>query len=239
MKLVQENVSLTDLIDLILDKTGIREEYLNEGNVESEIRLENLEEFKSITRNFEEENGTNSLEEFLYKISLVSDAEEYKNNNDLVTLMTVHSAKGLEFDNVFIVGLEETIFPHANSLEDVQQLEEERRLCYVAVTRAKKRLWLTNAKQRMLFGMNKDNQESRFLSEIDKSKLETETLINVFNKESMIDNNVEYKIGEKIIHNNYGKGIIVDINNTLVSIAFPHPIGIKKFMRGHKSIKKV
>lgn len=239
LKLIKENVSLTDLIDLILDKTGIREEYLNEGNVESEIRLENLEEFKSITRNFEEENGTNSLEEFLYTISLVSDAEEYKNNNDTVTLMTVHSAKGLEFDNVFIVGLEETIFPHVNSLEDVQQLEEERRLCYVAVTRTKKRLWLTNAKQRMLFGMNKENPESRFLSEIDKSKLETETLINVFNKESMIDNNVEYKIGEKIIHDNYGKGIIVDINNTLVSIAFPHPIGIKKFMRGHKSIKKV
>lgn len=239
LKLIKENVSLTDLIDLILDKTGIREEYLNEGNVESEIRLENLEEFKSITRNFEEENGTNSLEEFLYTISLVSDAEEYKNNNDTVTLMTVHSAKGLEFDNVFIVGLEETIFPHVNSLEDVQQLEEERRLCYVAVTRAKKRLWLTNAKQRMLFGMNKENSESRFLSEIDKSKLETETVINVFNKESMIDNNIEYKIGEKITHDNYGKGIIVDINNTLVSIAFPHPIGIKKFMRGHKSIKKV
>ncbi|MDD2391728.1 MAG: UvrD-helicase domain-containing protein [Bacilli bacterium] len=239
LKLIKENVSLTDLIDLILDKTGIREEYLNKGNVESEIRLENLEEFKSITRNFEEENGTNSLEEFLYTISLVSDAEEYKNNNDTVTLMTVHSAKGLEFDNVFIVGLEETIFPHANSLDDVQQLEEERRLCYVAVTRAKKRLWLTNAKQRMLFGMNKENQESRFLSEIDKSKLETENVINVFNKESMIDDNVEYKIGEKIIHDNYGKGIIVDINNTLVSIAFPHPIGIKKFMRGHKSIKKV
>ncbi len=239
LKLIKENISLTDLIDMILDKSGIRAEYLSEGSVESEIRLENLEEFKSITRGFEEENGTNSLEEFLYTISLVSDVEEYKNNNDTVTLMTIHSAKGLEFDNVFIVGLEETIFPHANSLDDVQQLEEERRLCYVAITRAKKKLWLTNAKRRLIFGMDKENLESRFISEIDKRYLEEENVTKVFNKESMIDDNAEYKIGEKIRHDTYGKGIIVDINNALVSVAFPHPIGIKKFMRGHKSIKKI
>ena len=239
LKLIKDNVSLTDLIDLVLLKSGMKEDLENEGSVEAEIRLENLEEFKSITRGFEEENGTNSLEEFLYNISLVSDIEEYKNNNEAVTLMTVHSAKGLEFDNVFVIGLEETIFPHANSIDDVQQLEEERRLCYVAITRAKDRLWLTNAKKRMIFGTDKINPESRFIKEIDNSYLKEENVTKVFNKKEMFDDNVDYKIGDKVIQDVFGKGIIVDINNSLVSIAFPHPTGIKKFMKGHKSIKKL
>ena len=239
LKLIKDNVSLTDLIDLVLLKSGMKEDLENEGSVEAEIRLENLEEFKSITRGFEEENGTNSLEEFLYNISLVSDIEEYKNNNEAVTLMTVHSAKGLEFDNVFVIGLEETIFPHANSIDDVQQLEEERRLCYVAITRAKDKLWLTNAKKRMIFGTDKINPESRFIKEIDNSYLKEENVTKVFNKKEMFDDNVDYKIGDKVIQDVFGKGIIVDINNSLVSIAFPHPTGIKKFMKGHKSIKKL
>ncbi|MEI3508885.1 MAG: 3'-5' exonuclease [Bacilli bacterium] len=124
IKKESEDISLTDLVDLILDKSGIRQELINEKTLEAEVRLENLEEFKSITKNFEENNGIISLEEFLLEISLVSDIEEHKNNTDVVTLMTVHSAKGLEFDHVFIIGLEEGIFPHNNCLILMMKLKK-------------------------------------------------------------------------------------------------------------------
>ena len=144
-----ENLSLTELVDLILDKSGMRQELEATKTIEAEVRLENLEEFKSITKNFEENNGIIALDEFLDEISLVADVSEHNENSDVVTLMTIHSAKGLEFDHVFIIGLEEGLFPHNNSLYDDDELEEERRLCYVAVTRAKKTLTLVNAKRRM------------------------------------------------------------------------------------------
>ena len=152
IKKESENMSLTELVELILTETGMRKELENSKTLEAEVRLENLEEFKSITKNFEENNGVISLEEFLLEISLVSDMEEHKNNNDVVTLMTIHSAKGLEFDHVFIIGLEEGLFPHSNCLDSPDEIEEERRLCYVAVTRAKKTLTLVNAGRRMLYG---------------------------------------------------------------------------------------
>lgn len=157
-----ENCSLTDLIDLILNETGMKEELVKEKTIESEIRLENLEEFKSITKNFEEKYGIISLDEFLDEISLVADVEEHKNDTDVVTLMTIHSAKGLEFDNVFIIGMEEGIFPHFNSFLDANQIEEERRLCYVAITRAKKNLWIINAKRRMIYGKDGCNPQVDF-----------------------------------------------------------------------------
>ena len=152
-----EVLSLTELIDLILEKSGMRFELENEKTIESEVRLENLEEFKSITKTFEEKNGIVSLEEFLSEISLVSDVAEYKNLKDVVTLMTVHASKGLEFDYVFIAGLEEGIFPHNTSFMDSGAIEEERRLCYVAVTRARKELFLLNARRRTLYGMESCN----------------------------------------------------------------------------------
>ncbi len=237
----RENLSLTELVDLVLNKTGMKQEFINENTLEAEVRLENLEEFKSITRNFEEKNGIISLEDFLMEISLVSDIEEHKNNNNVVTLMTVHSAKGLEFNNVFIIGLEEGIFPHMNSLEDNNEIEEERRLCYVAVTRAKKKLWLVNAKRRTLYGMDSANPPSRFIKEINEDYLDIDKIEDtiIISKDDMIDNSVEYNIGDKVIHTTFGQGVIVGIDKTVLSIAFQHPIGIKKLMKGHKSIRKV
>lgn len=237
----RENLSLTELVDLVLEKTGIKQELINEKTIEAEVRLENLEEFKSITRSFEEKNGIISLEEFLMELSLVSDIEEHKSNNNVVTLMTIHSSKGLEFNNVFIVGLEEGIFPHMNSLEDVNEIEEERRLCYVAITRARKRLWLINAKRRTLFGMDSANPPSRFIKEISEDLLDIDDKenIKVFTKKDMIDVNAEYNIGDKVIHNTFGQGVIVGVENRILSIAFSHPYGIKKLMKGHKSIRKV
>ena len=244
IKKKSENCSLTELIDLILDETGMKAELINDKTLESEIRIENLEEFKSITKNFEEKYGIISLDEFLDEISLVSDIEEHKNDNDVVTLMTIHSAKGLEFDNVFIIGMEEGIFPHFNSLMDQNQIEEERRLCYVAVTRAKQNLWILNAKRRLLYGKDNFNPPSRFLTEINHDDLDISEC-KLFNENSVkanlsnIDSSTEYQLGEKVINDNYGEGVIVGIEDKLISIAFPHPHGIKKFIKGHKSIRKV
>ena len=234
------DLSLTDLVDLILDKSGMRQELLNENTLEAEVRLENLEEFKSITKNFEENNGIISLDDFLMEISLVSDIEEHKNNKDVVTLMTIHSAKGLEFDHVFIIGLEEGIFPHNNCLDSNDEIEEERRLCYVAVTRAKKSLTIVNAKRRMLYGNTTSNPPSRFINEIDRKYLDTDVPEEPprFAREEMIDRNATYSVGDKVIHDKYGEGIIVGLGSIL-TIAFSHEYGIIKIMKGHKSIRKV
>lgn len=238
---LKESSSLTELVDYVLEKTGMKMELIAENTLDSEVRLENLEEFKSITKNFEERNGIISLEEFLTEISLVSDIEEHKNNNEVVTLMTVHSAKGLEFDNVFIIGLEEGIFPHVNSFQEIASLEEERRLCYVAITRARKKLWLINAKRRMLYGLESANPESRFIKEINEENLNKD----ISNKEmkifkpKMIDESIDYLIGDKVIHDKYGIGVIVNIENKILTIAFSHPHGIKMIIKGHKSIRKV
>ena len=246
LKESSENLSLTELVELILNRTGLKKELELEDSIESQSRLENLEEFKSITRNFENNYGVISLEEFLDEISLVSDIEEHKNQTDVITLMTVHSAKGLEFDYVYIVGLEEGIFPHSMCLNDNNEIEEERRLCYVAITRAKKHLTLLNAKKRLLYGQDNYNPPSRFISEISGEYVDKEiqkrAVENKRVKESKyqnIDKNEEYRPGEKVSHEKYGEGIIISTDNEILTIAFPHPHGIVKIMKGHKSLKKI
>ena len=244
LKVEKDKLSLTELVELVLEKSGMKASLLEEKTMESEIRLENLEEFKSITRGFEEKYGVVSLEEFLSEISLVSDVEEYKNNDSVVTLLTVHSAKGLEFKNVFIIGLEEGIFPHKNSFDSTQDMEEERRLCYVAVTRAKNNLWLINAKKRILYGTESSNPESRFIKEIDENYLNIDETVKtspskIFNSSNMIDDTITYTLGEKVKHAIYGIGVIVGIDDKILTIAFPYPHEIKKIMKGHKSITKL
>lgn len=243
---IKDNYSLTELVDIVLDKSGMKNELEFEKSIESEIRLENLEEFKSITRAFEEKNGLISLEDFLTEISLVSDVTEHKNETDVVTLMTVHSAKGLEFENVFLIGMEEGIFPHNNSFDSSEAIEEERRLCYVAITRAKKKLWLVNANHRLLYGMDSFNKPSRFIDEINKEYINEEKnelksiKTNVFQRfEKDINENVDYAAGDKIIHDVFGEGVIISIDGSVVNIAFSHPHGVKKLLKGHKSIKKI
>lgn len=241
IKQKQEELSLTELIDYILNETGLKQELENEKTIEAEIRLENLNEFKTVARNFEDKYGIISLDEFLDSISLVSDIEEHKDNKDVITLMTIHSAKGLEFDYVFLMGMEETLFPHRNSLLDSEQIEEERRLCYVAVTRAKKKLYLTNARKRMIFGDISYNPPSRFINEINEEYLEKEetNVPKTFDKKQVINKNEEYQIGEKICHDKYGEGIIISMDSKILTVAFPHPHGIQKLIKGHISIRKV
>jgi len=240
IKELEKDLSLTELIDLILDKTGILEELKSEKSLEADIRIENLNEFKSITKNFEEKYGIISLEAFLEEISLVADMEEHNDNTDLITLMTIHSAKGLEFDNVFIVGMEEGLFPHVNSMVSHEEIEEERRLCYVAVTRAKKYLELVNAKRRMIYGQESSNLPSRFINEIDEKNLDKEKEVSEkLIKEDYINENEEYTLGEKVEHNVYGVGVIVGIKDKTIDVAFSHQYGIKTFIKGHKVIRKV
>ena len=245
LKKVSETVSLTELIDKILDASGIRKELEAEKSIEAEVRLENLKEFKSITKAFEERLGLVSLEDFLYEISLVNDKDEYSESKDKVSLMTVHSVKGLEFDIVFVIGLEEGIFPHMNSLYSSYDVEEERRLCYVAITRAREKLYLFNARRRVLFGNEQINPPSRFLGEIDKDLLETNT---VARKESeqkidvnsvLRDEEVDYQIGDYVVHDHFGRGKVVDVTNSLVTVAFPIPFGVKKLLKNHKSLAKI
>ena len=247
LKEVSENLTLTELIDKVLDASGIRQDLESEKSLEAEVRLENLEEFKSITKSFEEREGLISLEDFLLEISLISDVEEYKDDPNRISLMTVHSVKGLEFDHVFVVGMEEGIFPHMNSLMENSEVEEERRLCYVAITRAKEELHLVNARRRTLFGNEQINPVSRFIGEINKELIETNVKEDELPKkqekikvgEMFREEEVEYQVGDFVYHETFGTGKVVEVTNTLVSVAFKHPHGIKKLMKNHKKLSKV
>ena len=240
-----QSLSLTELVDTILEKSGIKKELTSSKLLEDEIRLENLNEFKGVTKNYEEEYGTANLEEFLEEISLVSDITEHQDSASRVSLMTVHSVKGLEFDYVFIIGMEEGIFPHYNAINDGSNsaIEEERRLCYVAITRAKKKLYITSADTRMLFGNTSRNLPSRFINEIDKEYIEIDgnKLLNKIgiNIKKKIDKNIEYAVGEHIIHTDFGEGVIISVDKSILTVAFPHPTGIRKLMKGHPSINKL
>ena len=246
LKEISKDLTLTELIDKVLDASGLKQELESEKTLESEVRLENLEEFKSITKEFEEREGLVSLEEFLLETSLVSDIEEYKNDPNRISLMTVHSVKGLEFKHVFVVGLEEGIFPHMNSLMENSEVEEERRLMYVAITRAKDDLHLINARRRTLFGKEQINPVSRFINEISKDLIETNEKEEPKKKEEKIetgemfrDEEVDYNVGDYVYHESFGAGRVVEVTNTLVSVAFKHPHGIKKLMKNHKKLSKV
>ena len=246
LKVVAEGLTLTELIDKVLDASGLKKDLESEKSLEAEIRLENLEEFKSITKTFEEREGLISLEDFLLEISLISDVEEYKDDPNRISLMTVHSVKGLEFDHVFVVGMEEGIFPHINSLMENSELEEERRLCYVAITRAKDDLHLVNARRRTLFGKEQVNPVSRFVGEINKDLIETNVKdelpqqVEKINTEEMFrKEEVEYQIGDYVYHETFGTGRVVEVTKTLVSVAFKHPHGVKKLMKNHKKLSKV
>mgnify|MGYP000004702460 FL=1 len=247
----QEELSLTEFVDYVIDKSGMRASLESEKSLENDLRLDNLEEFKSVTASFEERTGSVNLSDFLEEISLVADMSEHKEEKDAVTLMTLHSAKGLEFDCVFICGLEEGIFPHQNAFGSETEIEEERRLCYVGITRARKRLFLTNAKRRILYGREQVNPPSRFIGEIDKNLLDIEKKIPTYASEihngmhhdkSVFYNTsdtVPLKVGDHLMHSLFGRGIIVALDDTYYTIAFSARFGIKKVRKSFKGIRKV
>ncbi len=174
MREAKQNLNISDLLKEVLRKSGYTKALENENTVEAETRLQNLEEFLTVAIEFEEESADNSLQEFLESITLSSDIDEMQDEENSVTLMTLHSAKGLEFPTVFLVGMEEGIFPGYKSIGEPKELEEERRLFYVGITRAKEFLFLTCAKHRTIFGSTSYNAISRFVKEIPEELLEAE-----------------------------------------------------------------
>ena len=196
----KEELTISELVKKILKDTGYTRALENENTIEAENRIANLEEFLNVAVEFEEESADNGLSDFLEGITLSSDLDNMEEVEESVTLMTLHSAKGLEFPVVFLVGMEEGIFPGYKSIGEQKELEEERRLCYVGVTRAKENLFLTNSKQRTTFGSTTHNPPSRFLQEIPKELLDgyEEAVINMPKRENVFgDSGYTWSYGSK------------------------------------------
>lgn len=172
LKIKKDELKMSELVKITLKKTGYTKALENENTIEAENRISNLEEFLTVAIEFEEEFAENSLSEFLEGITLSSDLDNLEEEQESVTLMTLHSAKGLEFPVVFLIGMEEGIFPGHQSMMEPKELEEERRLCYVGITRAKQNLFLTCSKQRTIFGSTSYNPMSRFIQEIPEELLD-------------------------------------------------------------------
>nr|WP_226984175.1 DNA helicase PcrA [Halothermothrix orenii] len=209
-----ETLSIDTLTHQVVTRTGYQRELNEEGTQQARNRLENIQELFSVIEEFMKGNENKTLGAFLEEVSLISDVDNMEDNQNVVTLMTLHSAKGLEFPVVFIIGMEEGLFPHANSMMDHEELEEERRLCYVGITRARDELYLTRARERMRFGQRKPYPPSRFLDEIppqlfeDNNDKKEEILGNIKEKESKTG---EYKVGDTVVHPRWGKGQIVGV----------------------------
>lgn len=178
-----DELTVTELVELLLEKTGYTEQLAAQATLESQARIENIEEFLSVTKNFDEnpendteETGLDRLSRFLNDLALIADTDDGDQESSEVTLMTLHAAKGLEFPVVFIIGMEENVFPLSRAAEDEDELEEERRLAYVGITRAEKVLFLTNANSRLLYGKTNYNRPTRFLNEISSSLLDYQGL---------------------------------------------------------------
>ncbi len=200
LKAQKDNITISELIKLTLKKSGYTKALELENTIEAENRIANLEEFLTVAIEFEEESAENSLSEFLEGITLSSDLDTMEEEAEMVTLMTLHSAKGLEFPVVFLIGMEEGIFPGNQSMMEPKELEEERRLCYVGITRAKENLFMTCSKQRTIFGSTSYNPVSRFLQEIPEELLEgyAESFGQTSNKETMFrDSSYSWSYGSK------------------------------------------
>ncbi|GAA0460190.1 DNA helicase PcrA [Alkalibacillus silvisoli] len=241
----QEFLSVTDLVDEVLEKSGYEKMLAQDKSLESQGRLENLDEFKTVTKQFEDVSEDTGLIAFLTDLALVSDLDDTDDEStDKVTLMTLHAAKGLEFPAVFLIGLEENIFPHSRSLFDEEEMEEERRLAYVGITRAEQQLYVTYASMRTIFGRSQFNEMSRFIDEIPSDLLEregdfsnggssNESFEDVINqleqskastfsepkrKATMIKKKPSdpksFQVGDKVKHNKWGEGTIVKVEGS-------------------------
>lgn len=257
-------MDLEDVLDEVMDKTGYNL-YLSAQGVEGRVRLENIEELKSNLVKYSQENEEPSLSGFLEEVSLFTDLDNMNDSDDKVTLMTLHSAKGLEFPVVFIVGMENGIFPGYASLQSDEELEEERRLAYVGITRAKEKLYVTNAYERMMFGKKSINDPSMFIKEMMSDVVEvkdnTLTLFNkpqvsrqeirkplqkeyasVGTKASAPKADINYTVGDRVSHKVFGEGKVVAMTpmggDIMVEILFDK-VGTKKLMANFAKVNKI
>ncbi|MFH5882312.1 MAG: ATP-dependent helicase [Candidatus Izemoplasmataceae bacterium] len=254
---LKHGINETDIdgfIEYLLDLTGYRE-YLKLDEM-GDIRLENILELKSLfqetERAIKDINKIELLTYVLEDIALQSQEDEIKDKN-VVTLMTLHAAKGLEYQVVFMVGLEQGIFPLYQSLESPKDVEEERRLMYVGMTRAKDKLYLTNCQERLLYGEYRHHQDSMFIQDIDKDLIKLEGLNKAISHEqeqkrlvmerrqAMLNTVKENDInkGDKINHTVFGDGVVVSVSGDQCVIAFKHPHGIKTLLKNHIAITKI
>jgi DNA helicase-2/ATP-dependent DNA helicase PcrA len=205
------------MVEAAFTESGYMAELEAERTVESMGRVENLKELVGVAREFESRNPEGTLADFLEQVALVTEQDEYDENDPAVTLMTLHNAKGLEFDVVFMVGMEDGVFPHYRSMGDAGQLEEERRLAYVGVTRARRRLYLTHAWGRSLFGGQNFNPPSRFLSEIPLHLLDTKEGDASASKRAGAEDRfghepVSISAGDTVFHDKWGEGVVVEVS---------------------------
>ncbi|WP_391557079.1 DNA helicase PcrA [Robertmurraya sp.] len=266
---MQEYLSVTELVEEVLEKTGYYEMLKAEKSIEAQSRLENLDEFLSVTKNFEEGNEDKSLIAFLTDLALVADIDKLDEDGkqvDTVVLMTLHSAKGLEFPVVFLLGLEEGVFPHSRSLMEEAEMEEERRLAYVGITRAEEELFITNAQMRTLFGRTNMNPPSRFIGEIPadlidglepkKTSLQSQSASPFAARQAAAvrkpvlrpmtnstgGEELGWKVGDKAVHGKWGTGTVVSVKGEgegiELDIAFPKPVGIKRLLAKFAPITK-
>ncbi len=222
-----ERLSLSDLIEAVLRRSGYQE-WLSDGSAIGEDRLENLQEFIGVAKSYDHLG----LEDFLTEIALIADVDQYKGDADTVTLMTLHAAKGLEFNTVFMVGMEEGIFPHSRTFFEPSELEEERRLCYVGMTRAKQRLYMVSAMSRMLYGTSQHNVPSRFLSDIPRDLVvvtapQPQSSASAFSSFMQQDESSkatraipELSAGDRVGHPAFGSGTVVSLEDYEAIVMF-------------------
>ncbi|MGD0352824.1 MAG: DNA helicase PcrA [Dehalococcoidia bacterium] len=248
-------LNLTGLLNEVLEKTGYKVHVLNEEN--GEERWENIQELFTVARDYDELSPTEALSTFLEKVSLVSDVDELEEKVDATTLITLHQAKGLEFPVVFIVGMEEGLLPHRRSMEDPDELEEERRLCYVGVTRAQQRVYLLHTYHRNLFGSSSATLPSRFLQDIPKQliagkglweddgdKADEFTPITTLYSRSTIKplSSLKLEIGDRVQHKMFGEGVVINCSpnkdDQEITVAFDGA-GVKHLLLSLAPLEKI
>lgn len=248
LKALANVLPVSELLDKVLENTNYKKLYLEENSVENQSRLENIEELKSVVKEFELNSEDKTLSAFLQNATLSTDMDEKIKNDNYVSLMTIHSSKGLEFRAVFLVALEEDIFPSSRSILEESKLEEERRLCYVAITRAKEKLFMTRSTMRLLYGKTNCNIVSRFVGEIDTNFIESDNRDPIQKKipeekesyslyqkyvekyklinEKKKDAPQELSVGVKVSHKTFGVGTVVGKTGGKFTIAFDK-VGVK------------
>ncbi|MFC2949508.1 DNA helicase PcrA [Virgibacillus sediminis] len=265
----QEFLTATDMVEAVLERTGYVEMLKNERTIEAQSRLENLEEFMTVTKDFEETAEDKTLIAFLTDLALVADIDnmddEEEDQEPKITLMTLHAAKGLEFPVVFLIGMEENVFPHSRTMFDEEEMQEERRLAYVGITRAEQELYLTHAKMRTLYGRTNMNPVSRFINEIPDDLIDgmEDTKQQMFGggmakpkkdrpapakrKAERIQKTTgaeseTWAPGDKASHKKWGTGTVVKVQGNgeamELDIAFPAPVGVKRVLAKFAPITK-
>ncbi|MCR4420237.1 MAG: DNA helicase PcrA [Clostridia bacterium] len=231
----KDALPVTRLVERLLEDSGYLAELRADATPEGQARLENVEEFLSVALAYDREpEPEKSLEDFLARLSLVTDIDQLR-EADRVVLLTLHMAKGLEFPVVFLVGLEEGVFPHVRSLGERAELEEERRLCYVGMTRARERLYLTWARVRTLYGYTEAHPVSRFVQEIPPSLIMLEEAVEAEPSPPAADG---FRLGEVVEHARWGRGVVVQVSPGQVTVAFPEA-GIKHLLLEYAPLRKV